>query len=289
MLGLVSSVFTTLMPGESLPSLIDQSVAQGVRWIELRQGTLGAPYEDGQQIPSPEHIAALVKSFGPAGVCFGYAFVLPVFSSPLANATTQSAIFQAAIDTAEAVRAATGGSSQFQLRCVDLTANNANFNRSLVPMISVTLDALYAVATIQHGFLLSVENAQLSWGTFSPLLSASPLSFCFDPCNIVAYSNPGDPTLPSEAALSLKASRIALLHAKQSVAGAIAPAITNGALDWAQQAAALNQTGFSGPVLLEVASSPSLFSDIPASVSFLTQQGFSFAPPLSSSPPPGVC
>ena len=97
-LGLVSNVYNVFLPTTPLPSLINQSIGMGVHWIELRQGSLGAPYEDADQIPSPEHIANLVKSFTPT-VSFGYAFVLPVFFDPTPPATFKSPIFQGMKDS----------------------------------------------------------------------------------------------------------------------------------------------------------------------------------------------
>jgi hypothetical protein len=80
------------------------------------------------------------------------------------------------------------------------------------------------------------------------------------------------------AAESVDLTNTVLLHAKQvaNPGTPVLPTVTDGAIDWRELAASLNERLQAAPLLLEIASSAQLWSNIKQSVAYLTKCGFAF-------------
>lgn len=283
-LGLVSNVFTAVLGANAstLAALLASAPANGVLQVELRQGTLGAPYETPAPdwMPQPDALGALARG-APPELALSYAFQMPVMSQPAPAATDASALFAAALAAMQALVAANPRAPRL-LRVVDLDTTTANFNASLTPDIAAALRRMSArTAAALSGARLAVENARLAWDATAAVMSAAAPDalWCFDACNTIAFAGDNDAT-PARAASSLQAdpARIALLHAKQSpAAGRVLPTVTAGRLDWADQAGVWNAAGCAAPLLLEVAASTDVWGAVATSAAFLRSAGFNFA------------
>jgi hypothetical protein len=80
------------------------------------------------------------------------------------------------------------------------------------------------------------------------------------------------------AAESIDVTNTMLLHAKQvaSPGTPVLQNVTDGAIDWRELAASFNERLQAAPLLLEIASSAQLWSNVKQSAAYLTKCGFAF-------------
>lgn len=274
-LGVVSSVWTSLLPNFTVPELVGKLSSLGVTYIELRQGTLPG-FEDSSLVPNATALSNLVASF-PA-IRFSYAVSLPIFSSPFSSLS--SPLFSASLQTSHAIASHANGAPF--LRLVDVTSTNIS---SSVP--SSLISAALSEASSQAATLalrLSVENAAVPWDEFWATVvegTDEAVWVVYDACNLAWKSDGNEgPFLAVKAAQTqVAAANTLLLHAKQLKAPSspILPVVTDGAMNWSALAMAFNKRLPNVPVLLEISSSLDLWNNIRQSVQYLKTKGFDFS------------
>jgi hypothetical protein len=151
-LGVVSSVWTALLPTTSVHDAVSSLASLGISYIELRQGTLPGYEDPSTHAPDAAALGALIEQF--PDVRFSYAFQLPFMTSPSQSAN--SSLFASALATSAALAQRQNGVPL--LRVVDVSTNDENFNASLSRAIQAALADMTLRAS-NVGIFFSVENA----------------------------------------------------------------------------------------------------------------------------------
>lgn len=278
-LGLVSNCWKIqLEAGESLRDLIDGAIACGLDFIELRQGCLGEFEDKGTRLPRVELLHQLASDF--PQVTFDLAVELPVFSEEIDPASAEVRVL------IDAARALADEHRPAHLRIVDLVSKcvpspraddsheSADFSQQHV------MRSLRALQDELPSGVLSLEHSFQPWKGFSRLFSAagskaeseappahSP-KLCYDPCNLWLS---GDDDLLKEPRSLLHADWLSMVHLKQRVDGTVSTRFEPGEVDWGQQLMVLDQAGYAGPLLFEIASSTDIRDCLEESSRYLAE------------------
>lgn len=243
-LGIVSNCWQhQLSHGEDLADLVAHAADElGLRYIELRQGSLGN-YEDASRQPDPEALGTLPARF--PHVRFNLAVELPFFSRPIpASDSARHRYLDAA--------AVLGG----HLRVVDLQALQPD--PSSDPPHATAVSNLTALAAELSDGQLSVEHAVQPWTHFERAFrqtraAASNVRVCFDPANLWAS---GDGERALEITSSIPVSEVSMVHLKQRRGERVLPSYASGDVDWLPLLQSLTDRQYAGPFLFEIAPGP---------------------------------
>ncbi|MBL6706467.1 MAG: sugar phosphate isomerase/epimerase [Planctomycetaceae bacterium] len=259
-LGLVSNCWKVqLDAGVSLSSLVQWAVAEGFRFVELRQGCLGGCEDSETRLPRADLLKVLAQDF--PEITFDLAVELPVFSEFInVSAETVEAMLAG-------VRALSENDRPAHLRIVDLVSKNVPARRS-APAISVAefaledvVDSLLNLKAQLPAGILSVEHSFQSWTGFRQVVEAArshgdsstdAIKVCYDPCNLWLADDGED---ANEITQRLPTEWLSMVHLKQRVGGSISTRLEPGDVDWPRQLELLNCAGYGGPFLFETAPS----------------------------------
>ncbi len=274
--GIVTNCFQRqLDDGGLLRDLIAEAAQRGFRAIELRQGSLGE-YESADRFPDAARLAELPERF--PGVRFDYAMEFPFLKPAL---SVSDGLHTPILSAGKWAANAVAGEAPPHLRLVDLTTKAADLRGIPATKSAQQLGRLVEAMTEIDG-ILSVENGPQPWESFRRVFDllqedsgadAHRLMLCFDPVNLLFCEDQPNPT---DVTRSLPANAIAMVHFKQRRDGQPLTTVCDGELDWPSQAAALQQIGFSGPGLFEIAPSDSVWDALTESETSLSRYGIAF-------------
>lgn len=278
-LGLVSNCWKIqLEAGESLRDLIDRAIACGLAFIELRQGCLGEFEDKSTRLPRVELLQELASDF--PRVTFDLAVELPIFSEEIDPASAEVRVL------IDAARALADGQRPAHLRIVDLVSRDVPSPRAADSQESVDFSQQHVMKSLQAlqnelpSGVLSLEHSFQPWKGFSRLFStagskagseASPArspKLCYDPCNLWLS---GDGDLLKEPGSLLHVDWLSMVHLKQRVNGTVSTRFEPGEVDWEQQLTVLDQDGYAGPLLFEIAPSTDVWECLEESSRYLAE------------------
>lgn len=271
-LGIVTNCFQhQLQAGASLVDLIAEAERRGYRAVELRQGSLGE-FETTDGLPDANSLTELPRRF--PNVRFNVAMQFPFLG---AGCDPHAPVFSTGKWAAEAV----AGEAPPHLRLVDLTTTDEEFEDNdpleLANRLEILIDAMAEIDGV-----LSIENGPQRWDVFKRVFDAARektgpdahrLMLCYDPCNLLARD---DNPEPAEATISLSGDDLSMIHFKQRSGGVVQPAVGDGDVNWSTQQAALEEIGYAGPALFEVASGAQLWEALERSEAYLRDCGFTW-------------
>ena len=265
--GIVSNCWQLqIADGTPLEQLVERGLDVGLRWFELRQGSLG-DCETPQRIPIPDRLTALAARFPEA------AFSLAV-EMPLITGLSQidDPFAEKCIAAAAGLASASTDASPF-LRIVDLTGDTVATGQHRSNSLAAFSQLEAMLQTHSPSAVISLEHSIQPWPEFRRFFDDArrviDLQLCFDPCNLwLCDSQPS----VSEILDSVPVAQIAMLHVKQRSAESpvILPGLTpdgsdSGCVPWPSVIQQLQQSGFPGPVLLETAPCPDSVEQIRSS------------------------
>lgn len=252
-LGVVSNVWSRLLPEHELADLCREAAARGFGHVELRQGSLGSGEHTRQPaeppFPDPERLGALAAEL--PQMRFNLAIELPVTSQAVSPAAP---LFAAAIEAARRV-----GGEEPLLRLVDLTPADRPLTSDAIEARGEDLAPL-AIAAHRAGVSLAIENSRQPVSVVRRLIEVAHLRLadraptprlCWDPANMLAAVGPLED--PVALAGDLHPWEVALLHFKQLRSGVLQHTVSDGDLDWYALLATLKARGYQGPALFEIA------------------------------------
>lgn len=259
-LGLVSNCWKVqLDAGVSLSSLVEQAVAAGFRFVELRQGCLGECEDSETRLPRAASLKKLAQEF--PEITFDLAVELPVFSEFINDSAETAGVMLAGVHAlSENYRPA-------HLRIVDLVSKDVPARRSVAATsvaefsLEDVVDSLLNLKTQLPAGILSVEHSFQAWVGFRQVfeavrsrgdLSTDAIKVCYDPCN---FWLAGDGEEADEITERLPTEWLSMVHLKQRVGGSISTRLELGDVDWPRQLELLNGAGYAGPFLFETAPS----------------------------------
>jgi len=272
-LGIVSNCWQLqFAAGVSIEQLVERGLELGLRWFELRQGSLG-DCETTQQIPLPDRLADLAARFPEAS--FNLAVEMPLITG-LSQIDDQFA--ETCVDAAAGL-ASSAAAATPHLRIVDLAGHAVATGQHRTDALAA-LSQLHAML-LKHSpsAVISLEHSIQPWPEFRELFDearqAFDLQLCFDPCNLWLCDSQ-----PSVSAIvhSVPVAQIAMLHVKQRAAdspvilpGLIPDGSDSGCVPWPSIIRQLQQSGYRGPVLLETAPCTDMAGQIRSSSSQLEE------------------
>lgn len=271
-LGLVSNCWQKqLEEGTDLIDLVAEATQFGFSRVELRQTCLGRFEQGDPPVPDAAALQELANSF--PDVEFNVAVNVP-FLGPLNNSTQLGPVFEAAVEGALAV----AGTHRPHLRLVDLSTSGADF-LSYVTNNTCQL-APWAKPMIEHNGWLSLEHSLQPWQPFHDTLTATRdllgdkanhLRLCYDPVNL--FFSDTDPN-PAAVTRSLSPDEISMIHFKQRCDGEILGNMSDGDVDWRDQAHGIREIDFDGTFLFEIRSTENVWDELHRSVEYLRHCGF---------------
>ncbi len=266
-LGIVTNCWKhELDQGVALEKLLAQAVEYGLVAIELRQTALGGFESFDDFLPDVQRLGRLAEQY--PGCCFDYAMSLSFLSGEIAEAADRVSLGR---DAAVAV----AGTGVPHLRLVDLSSSA----EQVTACESATVRELAELtrAMDQAGGVLSVENCRQPWDdlfrvvrrTWEQLGSVSEkLKICFDPANFGLSTDAGN---PQQALAQLQTSDLSMVHLKQVKEAVVLQELVPGEVDWAVQLGQLQERGYQGPFLFEMAPGPDCWSRFEAARLFYQQ------------------
>lgn len=254
-LGVVSNVWATLLPRQSLGELCARAAAEGMGYVELRQRALGeceAPGDGGgSPRPLPDRLGELARAHPTLG--FNLAIEVPFLTQA---APVDETMFAAGVEAARAL----GGSPPL-LRLVDTTPAFQPVPPDVFVGCVATVRRL-ARSAAARGVRLALENATQPLSTLRQLMEiveqelgnelnagcGTPV-LCWDAANALkaVVSEP-----PAAALASFSVDEIGLFHFKQLRDGEVQPDVGDGELDWRRILRPLHERGYQGPALFEI-------------------------------------
>lgn len=266
--GLVSNCWRVqLAQGEAIERLLEQAVAQGWQWVELRQGCLGACERPDDRFPLPAALGRVADSL--PELRLGLALAWPAFGSP---GPREKELFARGVESALAL--ARGRSPM--LRLVDL-ANSGQDTAETAQHADRFAESWGRLAQplAQAGGALAIENASQPWRLLVDAVRstrralgehASAMRICFDACNLFKAA---DRPEPAESLRSLAVEELSMVHIKQTLRGQPLTAVGEGDVDWRAQGQALESLGYDGPALFEIESHREVWRNLAQSREFL--------------------
>ncbi|MCH8074130.1 MAG: sugar phosphate isomerase/epimerase, partial [Proteobacteria bacterium] len=256
--------------GLSLSDLIADAVRRGYRAVELRQTCLGDLETGDDHLPLAEELSELPNIF--PGMRFNLAISVPCLQ-PGFSACDR--VFTAGKWAAQAV----AGEYPPHLRLVDLQTTAAQLSAT-TPVDTGRAIAQLARALVELDGVLSLEHARQPWRDFRAAFDAARdhlardadrLRLCYDPCNLLLG---GDGVDPAMVTASLSADELSMVHVKQREGDSGLAVVTDGDVDWAEQAVALTNIEYRGPILFEVEPHEDIWQNLDASCRYLQRAGF---------------
>lgn len=228
--GVVSNVWSSLLPASSLMEQTLRGMALGFRYVELRQGALGAceerPEGDERLWPVPDRLRGLGEGAPACG--FNLAIEAPFWSGDL---NPNDSYLAGAADAAAALQPASP-----LVRLVDPAAAPGEPDAATEARL-VRQVAELAAALGSRGCALALENSRQPVGALRRVLRrAAELNqgrapaprLCWDPHN--ELTSGGD---PDETAATLQSAELFEFHFKQGDRTSLYPEVTlEGELDW---------------------------------------------------------
>ena len=273
-LGLVSNCWTMqLDAGVRLNRLIEQAVAEGFRFVELRQGCLGDCEDPQTRLPHADALKKLAQGF--PEITFDLAVELPVFSEFIdVSSTMVESLLLGALALSTNDRPA-------HLRIVDLVSRDVPAERSATdpPNTDFSLeDVVNSLLNLEGQLpagIVSVEHSFQPWSGFRRVFEAADsrsgssrdsINICYDPCNLW-LANDGENS--NEITGQLPVEWLSMVHLKQRVRGSISTRLEPGDVDWARQLGLLINAGYTGPFLFETAPSEDVWECLRESREYL--------------------
>lgn len=267
-LGIVTNCWKEqLDQGASLESLLDQAVQYGLVAIELRQTALG-PFESEEGYwPDLKRLRTLAEQY--PQLRFNYAMSLAFLSGEIPLASQF-------LDQARDAAIAVSGESVPHLRLVDLKTSSDQ----IAPCEDNTVQELVGLveAMDQVGGMLSLENARQPWDDLFRIVQRTreqlgdlgeKLKICFDPANFGLSPEAGDPL---QALSQMEVGELSMVHLKQVQDTVVLTELMAGEVDWQVHLGQLQQRGYQGPFLFEMAAGPDCWQRLETAQRFMQQQ-----------------
>jgi len=271
--GVVTNVFSVLLKRNiPLHEIIRQAQKQQqfpeITYVELRQFSIGKPYESETGVPDVGAIKELALQF--KDIQFNLALQCPFFSGTV-NATND--IFLKGVACAKVLAEVHGVTPH--LRFVD-PATPVNKEIPIETVIKNIEEMLTVLADI--GGILSLENSsqekmwQQFWGVVCGVKKhRDKLKVCYDPCNLIKSENMSGDQIATITPIqrNWKSDDISIFHIKQSDGKKVLTVVSDGVLNWKKQIQQLEQMSYTGPICLEIQPSEDVFTNIKQSWDYL--------------------
>lgn len=253
--------------GVALETLLDSAVQYKLVFIELRQTALGRIESASDYSPDVKQLRELAERY--PLLRFNYAMSFPFLSGGISSAGKF-------LDQAREAAVAVAGDSLPHLRLVDLVTSREQIADFEVMTVREMAELVRSMD--QVGGILSVENCRQPWKDLFRVVQRTrdqlgrlgeKLKICFDPANFGLSDEAGDPL---EALSQMEISELSMVHVKQVKEAVVLPELVAGEVDWAAQLSQLEQRGYQGPVLFEMAPGPDCWQRLETARTFLQQQ-----------------
>ena len=254
-LGIVSNCWQLqIESGLPIAQSVEQVLELGLRFVELRQGSLG-DCETEQRVPIPGRLAKLAAKFPEA--TFNLAVEMPLItgSNPIDDQFTETCV-DAAVGLATSVAGAVP-----HLRIVDLAGNSVAAGQPRRDSLATLSRLSERLHNHSQSAVISLEHSIQPWPAFRDLFDEArqdiDLRLCLDPCNFWLCDN--NPSI-SDILDSIPIAHISMLHVKQRMAdspcvlpGLVPDGSDSGSVPWPSTIRRLQESGYRGPILLETA------------------------------------